>query len=112
MSRRPVSPEEVVAALHKVDLAIAQGVPISKSLKSVGIASATYYRWRNEYAGMTALQVKRLMELKQENARLRDRVETLGEAVIWDPASEHQSLDGVPTSFRPPERRRGAKSTR
>jgi hypothetical protein len=31
----------------------------------------TYYRWRQEYGGLKADQVRRLKELETENARLR-----------------------------------------
>jgi putative transposase len=31
----------------------------------------TYYRWRREFGGLKGGQVRRLQELEQENARLR-----------------------------------------
>ena len=36
-----------------------------------GIAEATFYRWRNAYAGMAIADVQRLKELEKENARLK-----------------------------------------
>jgi putative transposase len=35
------------------------------------IAEATYHRWRNQYGGMKADDVKRLKELEAENQRLK-----------------------------------------
>ena len=37
----------------------------------------TYYRWRQEYGGLKADQVKRLKQLEQENSRLRRAVSDL-----------------------------------
>ena len=36
-----------------------------------GIAEATFYRWRNAYAGMSIPEAQRLKELEKENARLK-----------------------------------------
>ncbi len=35
------------------------------------IADATYHRWRNQYGGMKADDVKRLKELEAQNTRLK-----------------------------------------
>jgi hypothetical protein len=40
-------------------------------LKHLEVAEATYHRWRNQYGGMKADDVKRLKELEAENARLK-----------------------------------------
>ena len=37
----------------------------------------TYYRWRKEFGGLKADQVKRLQELEAENVRLRKAVADL-----------------------------------
>ena len=37
----------------------------------------TYYRWRQEYGGMSVPQARRLKELEKENARLRKAVADL-----------------------------------
>jgi putative transposase len=37
----------------------------------LGVAEATYHRWRNQYGGMKADDVKRLKELEIENQRLK-----------------------------------------
>ncbi len=36
-----------------------------------GISEQTYYRWRNQYQGMTVPEARRLKQLEQENARLK-----------------------------------------
>tara|TARA_Y100000296_G_scaffold87393_1_gene132956 strand:- start:2393 stop:2575 length:183 start_codon:yes stop_codon:yes gene_type:complete len=37
-----------------------------------GISSATYYNWKSKYGGMEASDVKRLKELEEENAKLKE----------------------------------------
>ncbi len=39
--------------------------------KHLEITEQTYYRWRNQYGGMKAADVKRLKELERENSRLK-----------------------------------------
>ena len=40
-------------------------------VKHLEVAEATYHRWRNQFGGMKADDVKRLKELEAENARLK-----------------------------------------
>jgi putative transposase len=35
------------------------------------MSSASYYKWRSQYAGMDASHMKQLRELTSENARLK-----------------------------------------
>jgi hypothetical protein len=39
--------------------------------KALEISEPTYHRWRAQYGGMKADDVKRLKELESENARLK-----------------------------------------
>ena len=50
-------------------------------LKELEVSEATYHRWRAQFGGMKADDVKRLKELEGENARLKRIVadQTLGE---------------------------------
>ena len=43
----------------------------------MGVSEVTWYRWRQEYGGMTIGQAKRLKELERENAQLRKAVAEL-----------------------------------
>ena len=47
------------------------------AIRQIGVSEVTYYRWRQEYGGLKADQVKRLKELEQENSRLRRAVSDL-----------------------------------
>ena len=43
----------------------------------IGVSEVTLYRWRQEYGGLKADQVRRLKELERENSRLRKVVSDL-----------------------------------
>jgi transposase-like protein len=45
--------------------------------KKLGIAEQTYFRWRNQYGGLKADDMKRLRDLEKENGRLKKAVADL-----------------------------------
>jgi hypothetical protein len=51
---------------------------------AIAVSEARYFRWRAYFGGLELDQVKRLKELKRENARLRKAVAglTLEKAVL------------------------------
>ena len=53
------------------------GKGIADAIRQIGVSEVTYYRWRQEYGGLKADQVKRLKQLEQENSRLRRAVSDL-----------------------------------
>jgi putative transposase len=55
--------------------------------KQLEIAEATYHRWRNQYGGMKADDVKRLKELESENQRLK--------RIVADQVLENQALKEI-----------------
>ena len=74
MAKKGHKPEEAVAKLRQVDVLVSQGQSVAKA---IGVTEVTYYRWRREFGGLKADQVKRLKELEAENARLRKAVADL-----------------------------------
>ena len=44
---------------------------VAEIAKELGVSENTYHRWRNQYGGMKADDVKRLKELERENQRLK-----------------------------------------
>ena len=77
MPRKKYRPEEIITKLREADILISQGQTVASVIKSLGISDVTYYRWRKDYGGMNTSQLKRLKELEQENARLRQAVSDL-----------------------------------
>jgi putative transposase len=71
MSKRRHTPEQVVRKLREADRLLSEGSELPEVLKHLEIAEATYHRWRNQYGGMKADDVKRLKELEAENQKLK-----------------------------------------
>ncbi len=77
MARKRYKPEEIVTKLRQVDVLHSQGMTIAEAIRQIGVTEVTYYRWRRQYGGMKADQLKRLKELEKENQRLRRAVSDL-----------------------------------
>ena len=76
-ARKNVSPGQIINALRKAEVGIANGKKIKEVCRELGVSEQTYYRWRREYGGMKASQAKRLKELEKENQRLKRAVADL-----------------------------------
>jgi len=61
-----------------------RGGPIAAICQKLGVAEATFHRWRNQYGGMKANEARRLRELERENARLKKLVgeQALDQAIL------------------------------
>ena len=77
MPKKIHKPEEVVAKLRQVDVLVSQGQTTADAIRSICVTEVTYYRWRKEFGGLKADQVKRLKDLETENQRLRKAVAAL-----------------------------------
>ena len=77
MPRERHKPEEIVAEPRQVDVLVSQGQGVADAVRSIGVTEVTYYRWRQEYGGLKADQVRRLKALEAENTRLRRAVADL-----------------------------------
>jgi len=77
MPKKKYRPEEIITKLREADILLSQGQTVSSVIKALGVSDVTYYRWRKDYGGMRTSQLKKLKELKQENARLRQAVSDL-----------------------------------
>jgi putative transposase len=71
MSRRRHTPEQVVRKLREADRLLGEGMELPEVFKQLEVSEQTFYRWRNQFGGMKADDVKRLKELEAENARLK-----------------------------------------
>ena len=77
MSQKRYRPEKIVAKLREADVLLGQKKTVAEVVKALGLTDVTYYRWRQEYGGLTTSQAKRLKELEKENERLRKAVSDL-----------------------------------
>jgi putative transposase len=71
MSRRRHTPEQVVRKLREADRLLGEGLELPEVIKQLEVSEQAFYRWRNQFGGMKAEDVKRLKELEAENARLK-----------------------------------------
>jgi putative transposase len=71
MKNRRHTPEQVARKLREADRLLGEGFELGDVLKELEVSGATYHRWRAQYGGMKAADVKRLKELESENATLK-----------------------------------------
>ena len=71
MKRTRHTPEQVIRKLRDADRMLAEQKSVAEVAKELGVSENTYHRWRNQYGGMKADDVKRLKELERENTRLK-----------------------------------------
>lgn len=88
MPKKRYKPEEIVAKLRQVDVHLSQGISVADAIRQIGVSDVTYYRWRQEFGGLTTIQIKRLKELEAENTRLRRAVSdlTLDKVILQEAA--------------------------
>ena len=71
MTRRRHTPEQVVRKLREADRLLAEGKDVEEVARHLQVSEQTYHRWRTQYGGMKADDVKRLKELQAENTQLK-----------------------------------------
>jgi putative transposase len=71
VKRRRHTPEQIVRKLREADRMLAEGTETPEVCKALEVSEATYHRWRAQYGGMKADDVKRLKELERENGQLK-----------------------------------------
>src|SRR5579872_602823 len=71
MKRRRHTPEQIVRKLREADRMLGEGSEVPDVCKALEVSEATYHRWRAQFGGMKADDVKRLKELERENGQLK-----------------------------------------
>ena len=77
MPRKRHSPEQILGKLREVEIALAKGQKVAVAVRQIAVTEQTYYRWRNEYGGLSVDQARRLKQLELENGRLKRAVADL-----------------------------------
>jgi transposase-like protein len=65
------SPEQVIGLLRQAEVDLGTGSTIAQVCQKLAISEQTFHRWRNQYGGMKADEMRRLRELEAENLRLK-----------------------------------------
>ncbi len=64
-------PEQIIRKLREADRMLAEGKATAEVAKALEISENTLHRWRNQYCGLKANDVKRLRELERQNSSLK-----------------------------------------
>ncbi len=70
-TRRRHTPDQIIRKLAEGNKLLAGGAELDEVCRHLEISEQTFHRWRNQYGGMKADDVKRLKELERENTRLK-----------------------------------------
>lgn len=70
-------PEQIVELMQQIQVGKATGKTESVACREAGISEQTYYRWCKEFGGLKVDTATHLMDLEQENAKLRRLVAEL-----------------------------------
>lgn len=70
--------ESNIQKLKEIEELIGQGVNPPEASQQVGISLRTFYRWRKEHGRMRVDQARRLVDLENENLRLKLLMESKG----------------------------------
>ena len=71
MRRKRHSPEQVIAKLRDAEVALSRGASIAEVCKKLEVSEQTFHRWRTQFGGMKAMDMKQLKELQRENGQLK-----------------------------------------
>jgi len=73
MKRKRYSVEQIVAAVKQHEM----GLPAGDIARKLGIEEQTFYRWKKQYGGLEATEVRELRQLREENTKLKKLVAEL-----------------------------------
>ncbi len=73
------SPEQVLNKLRQVEVAVAGGKSVGQTVRGIGVTDHTYYRWRNEYGGLSIDQAD---PVRSPVGRQQQRSSSVGDVTI------------------------------
>jgi putative transposase len=73
MKRKRYSNEQIAFALRQAE----NGTMVEEVCRKLGVSEATFYRWKKQFAGMGVVEIRRLKQLEEENAKLKRLVADL-----------------------------------
>ena len=75
--RKRHSPDQIVAKLREADRLLSEGATIARVCQQLEVSEQTFHRWRHQYGGMKADDVREFKRLQEENRRLKKAVADL-----------------------------------
>ena len=67
MKKSRFSEHQIIKILKEAEA----GVPVAELSRQYGFSKSSFYKWKAKYGGMDASSLKRLKELEEENAKLK-----------------------------------------
>ena len=82
------TPEQIITKLRQAEVAISTGSTVVEGVRQPGVTEQTFYRWRNEYGGLSVDQAKRFKQIEAEKVRLKRAIAdlTLDNQILKDAA--------------------------
>jgi putative transposase len=65
--------EQIVFALRQAE----SGTAVAEICRKLGVSEPTFYRWKKQFTGMGTVEIRRLKQLEEENAKLKRLVADL-----------------------------------
>jgi len=73
MPKKRYKDEQIAFALREAE----NGTAVSEICRKMGVAEATFYRWKKTFSGMDVSEIRRLKQLEDENSKLKKLVADL-----------------------------------
>ena len=73
MKQKRYSDEQIAFALRQAE----SGTAVAEICRKLGVSEPTFYRWTKQFAGMGTVEIRRLKQLEEENAKLKRLVADL-----------------------------------
>ena len=73
MRRSRYSEEQIAMALRQAEA----GTPVGEICRKLGVAEATFYRWKKRFGSLGVSELRELRQLREENRKLKGLVADL-----------------------------------
>jgi putative transposase len=73
MKQKRYTDEQIAFALRQAE----SGTAVAEICRKLGVSEPTFHRWKKQFAGMGTVEIRRLKQLEEENAKLKRLVADL-----------------------------------
>ena len=73
MKQKRYTDEQIAFALRQAE----SGTAVAEICRKLGVSEPTFFRWKKQLAGMGTVEIRRLKQLEEENAKLKRLVADL-----------------------------------
>ena len=73
MKQKRYTDEQIAFALRQAE----SGTAVAEICRKLGVSEPTFYRWKKQFARMGTVEIRRLKQLEEENAKLKRLVADL-----------------------------------